>query len=232
MGRYGAIALATLAFTAFAVGAAPAGALAAPQEDISSTHAVLVAAYKTLHTVIGTWPTVEANLSRLNRKFAAECPDVGAGSPQNESGQKLSYEVTGALWATGYHTDAKTLEAFTNEVSPLRWTDTAIVHRGLKFLIGLHEMIALQLPDLCQDVRTWIAGGYNTVPADTQQFDQHVEEIEVEIPSMQMFAPYVQPFDRGLFDQVKRLIKKFDELEFRVGQNFWNTLLGTLALNQ
>jgi hypothetical protein len=232
MGRYVAIALAAFAFTAFAFGSAPAGALAVPQEDISSTHSVLVAADKTLHAVVGTWPTLEASFNRLNRKFAAECPDVGAGSPQNESDQKLSYEVTGALWATGYHTDAKILEAFTNAVSPLRWTDTAIVHRGLEFLIGLHEMIALQVPDLCGDVRTWAAGGYDTVPADTQQFDQRVEAIDVEIPSMQMFAPYVQPSDRGLFVQVKRLIKKFEELEFSTGQGYWNTLLGTLALNQ
>lgn len=93
-------------------------------------------------------------------------------------------------------------------------------------------MIALLVPDLCGDVRTWAAGGYDVVPADTQQFDQHVEAIEVEIPSLQMFAPYVQSSDRGLFLTVKHLVNRFEELEFRTGQRYWNTLLGTLALNQ
>lgn len=156
----------------------------------------------------------------------------GADSPQNESEQRLSYEVTGALWATGYHTDAKIVQSFTNAVSTLRWTNAAIVHRGLTFLIGLHEMVALQVPDLCGDVRAWAATGYATVPADTQQYDQHVESIEVEIPSLQMFAPYVQPSDKALFARVKRLVKKFDELEFTTGQRYWNKLLETLALNQ
>jgi hypothetical protein len=221
------MALAVLAF-----GAAPTSALATSQENVSSTHSVLVAADTILHSVVNTWPTVEANLNRLNTKFAAECPHVGAGSPQNESEQKLSYEVSGALWATGYHTDAKFVQQFTNEVSSLRWSNHAIVHRGLEFIIGLHEMVALQVPDLCADVRSWTAGGFSTVSPDTRQFDQHVESINVEIPSLQMFAPYVEPSDRALFARVKHLVTRFEELEFTSGQKFWNKLLETLALNQ
>jgi hypothetical protein len=157
---------------------------------------------------------------------------VGAGSPQNESGQRLAYEVAGALWATAYHTDAKFAHAFINAVSPLRWSNHAIVRRGLKFIIGLHEMIALRVPDLCGDVRAWTASGFNAVPANTEQFDQHVESIDVAIPSPQILAPYVQPSDRGLFARVEHLVTRFEELEFTTGQRFWNTLLETLALNQ
>lgn len=220
------------ALAVLALGATPAGAFAASQEDISSTHTTLVAAYKALHGVVSTWPTVEASLKRLNLKFAAECPGVGARSPQNESGQRLSYEVAGALWATGYDTDARFANAFIETVSPLRWSNHTIVRRGLKFIVGLHEMIALQVPDLCGDVRSWAASGYKTVPADTKQFDQHVESIEVGIPPLRLLAPYVRPSDRSLFARVKQLVTKFEELEFVTGQRFWNTLLDTLALNQ
>jgi hypothetical protein len=221
-----------IAFAVLALGAVPAGARATPREDISSTHTALVAAYTAMHGVVSTWPAMEAKLNQLNRKFAAECPHVGAGSPQNESGQRLSYEVAGALWATAYHADAKFAYAFINAVSPLRWSNHAIVRRGLKFIIGLHEMIALRVPDLCGDVRAWAAGGYKTVPANTEQFDLHVEAIEVEIPSPQILAPYVQPSDRGLFARLKHLVTKFEELETITGQRFWDTLLETLALNQ
>jgi hypothetical protein len=227
MGRRGF----TTALVVLAFGLAPA-AFATSTQDASSTHTALVAAYKSLHGVVATWPKMEARLSALNRKFAAECPRVGAGSPQNESEQRLAYEVAGALWATAYHADAKFASQFIDAVSPLRWSNHTIVRRGLKFIIGLHEMIALRVPDLCGDVRAWTATGFKTAPADTEQFDQHVESIDVAIPSLRMLIPYVQQSDRGLFARVEHLVRRFEELEFTTGQRFWNTLLETLALNQ
>ncbi|HWX87714.1 MAG TPA: hypothetical protein VNX67_06045 [Solirubrobacteraceae bacterium] len=224
--------LCATALTVLASGAVPASASALSSSDAASTHTTLVAAYKALHSIVTTWPTVEASLNRLDRRFSTECPNVGAGSPQNESAHRLSYEVAGALWATGYHTDAKFANAFINAVSPLRWSNPAIVHRGLKFIVGLHEMIALHVPDLCGDVRLWAADGFKNAPADTQQFDQHVESIEVEIPSPRILAPYMRPSDRGLLARVEHLVRKFEELEFVTGQRSWNELLETLALNQ
>jgi hypothetical protein len=227
MGRWFVVALAVLA-----LGSAPTDALAASPQDSASTHTALVAAYSALHSIVNTWPTLEASLHKLDQRFATECPDVGAGSPQNESEQRLSYEVAGALWATAYHTDAKYADAFINAVSPLRWSNHSIVRRGLKFVIGLHEMIALKVPDICGDVRTWTAGGFTTVPADTQQFDDHVESINVEIPSPRILAPYMRPSDRALLERVEHLVTRFEELEFTVGQRYWDTVLETLALNE
>jgi hypothetical protein len=227
MGRGFVVALVVLV-----LGLAPTDALATSKQDGDSTHTALVAAYSALSGIVNTRSTLEASLRKLDRRFATECPDVGAGSPQNESEQRLSYEVAGALWATAYHTDAKYAYAFINVVSPLRWSNRSIVHRGLKFIVGLHEMIALRVPDICGDVRTWTAGGFITAPADTQQFDDHVESINVEIPSPRILAPYMRPADRGLLKQVEHLLIRFEELEFTVGQRFWDTLLETLALNQ
>lgn len=219
-------------FTVLALGLVPTNALAASQKDASSTHTALVAAYKTLHSVVNSWPTVEASLRKLDRKFAAECPNVGAGSPQSESEQKLSYEVAGALWATGYQVDAKIAQVFIKAVNPLRWSNPALTRRAHKFIKGLREMISLQVPDLCGDVRSWTATGYKTIPASTLEFDQHVESIEVAVPSPQVLAAYIQPSDRGLFVKVEHLLTRFEELEFTTGQDSWNTLLETLGLNQ
>ena len=223
------IALAVLALTCWAT---CGSAVAASSHDFSSTHRTLVSAYKTLKGVLGSWHRLEANLEKLNRKFAAECPKVGEGSPQNESEQRLAYEVAGALWAVGYDTDAKYVAKFTNEVSWLRWSNHSIVKRGLQYIEGLHEMVGLQVPDLCGDIRTWIASGYKTVPANTEQFDQHVEAIEVEIPSPGILLPYMRPSDRHLYSQVKKLITRFDELEFSTGQRYWDKLLETLGINE
>jgi hypothetical protein len=221
------------------VGGPPAGALAAAsasasssRRDVSSTHAALEAAYRSLRAIVSSWPAVEASLHGLDQKFAAECPDVGAGSPQNEPEQKLSYEVAGALWATGYHTDAKIAQAFIRAVGPLSWTNPALTRRARKFIRGLREMIALPVPDLCGDVRSWTASGYRTIPASTLRFDQHVEAIEVEVPSPHILLPYIQPSDRPLLTRVERLITRFEELEFTTGQREWIRLLGVVGLNE
>jgi hypothetical protein len=214
------------------LGLARADALAASNADITTTHKALASAYKGLHAVVSTWPREEASFHQLDRKFAAECPDVGMGSPQNEPEQKLSYEVAGALWATGYHTDAKIAETSIREVRSSRWSSPSLTRRWHRYLRGLREMIALQVPDLCGDIRSWAASDYRTIPASTLQFDQHVEAIDVEIPPAQLFTPYLQSSDRTLFAQVKHLFTRFEELEFVTGQREWIKLLEVVGLNE
>jgi hypothetical protein len=222
-----AILLAVLAF-----GLAPASALATSAQDASSTHTALLAAYKTLHSVVDSWPALEASMHNLDNRFAGECPNVGAGSPQNEPEQRMSYEVAGALWATAYHTDAKYANAFIKAVSPLHWSNPSIARSAHKFIRGLREMMALQVPNLCADVRSWTATGYKTIPASTLQFDTHVEDINVEVPSPHLVAAYVAPADRGLYAKVEHLVRRFEELEFATGQRQWDSLLETLGLQQ
>ncbi|HEY5193654.1 MAG TPA: hypothetical protein VIJ39_07265 [Solirubrobacteraceae bacterium] len=199
---------------------------------MASTHAYLVAAHTALHAVVSKWASVEAGIRQLDVRFHSECPDVGAGSPQSEEEQKLSYEVAGALWATGYHTEASVVRAFVKAVSPLQWSNPAITRSARKFTRGLQDMTALTVPNLCADVRSWIAGGFKAVPADTQLYDRRVEAIEViEVPR-RLLLPFLPPADRGLLAQTLHLATQFEELEFKRGQVDWNTALETLGLNQ
>jgi len=213
------------------VGFAPASASAAPK-DVASTHAYVVAAYAALHAVVSKWSVVEAGIHKLDLKFQAECPAVGAGSPQNESEQRLSAEVAGALWATGYRTEAKVVQRFAKAVNPLTWSNPAITRSAHRFTKALQEMTRLSIPDLCGDVRAWEATGYKTVPADVEQYDDHVESIEIKEIPRKLLLPYESPGDKGLVARVERLATRFEELEFERGQDDWNALLGTLALNQ
>jgi hypothetical protein len=225
LGRLGILAV------VLTLGLAPARAEAAPR-DVAATHAYLVAGYAVLHAVVTKWSSVEADIHRLVSRFHAECPDVGAGSPQSEEEQKLSYEVAGALWASGYHTDSKIVRAFIRAVKPLKWSNPSITRSAHRLTTGLREMTELPIPDLCGDVRAWGAGGFKAVPADTEQYDQRVEAIEVKEIPRRLLAPYVQSADRGLLARVERLYTRFEELEFTRGQDDWNVLLETLALNQ
>jgi hypothetical protein len=220
-----------IALTVLAVGAAPAGA-SETQQDIISTHVYLVAAYTALHAVVSKWSSVEADIHRLDNSVRAECGGVAAGSPQSEEEQKLSYEVVGALWATSYHADATILQRFLETVDPLAWSNPAITRGARAYARSLHAMAALPVPNICADVRSWIAGGFKVVPADTQQFDRRVEAIEIKELPRKLLSPYLRPADNALLTRVERAAHKFEELEFVHGQGAWDTLLEVLSLNQ
>jgi hypothetical protein len=217
--------------TAFSLGLTPSAALAS-SKDSAATHTYLVAGYAALHTTVTTWSRVEASIHKLDLRFRAECPDVGAGSPQNEAEQKLSYEVAGALWATGYHTDVAVIQKFAKAVNPLSWSNPAVTRSAHRFTTGLHEMAALSVPDICADVRSWSASGYKVVPQSTLSFDQHVEAIETKEVPRNLLEPYVLPADKALVTRDEHLNTEFQNLETVRGFDDWDTLLETLGLNQ
>jgi len=216
---------------AFALVLTPATAGAASR-DIASTHTYLVASYKVLHAAVTTWPSVEASIHTLDLRFQAECPDVGAGSPQNEEDQKLSYEAAGALWATGYHTDAAIVKTYVDTLNRLTWSNPKITHDADRLAKGLREMTALQVPNICADVRAWGANGFGAAPANVKQYDEHVEAIEIQEIPRSLLVPYVQPADNGLRKRVEHLATRFEELEFVRGQDNWIALLEVLGVNE
>ncbi|HEY2632826.1 MAG TPA: hypothetical protein VGI26_10675 [Solirubrobacteraceae bacterium] len=213
----------------------PVGALddaLASTQDTASTHAYLKAGYTALHAIVTTWPSVEANIRKLNHKLHTECPDVAGSSPQTDEEQKLAHEVAGALWATGYHTNAGIVRKFVRAVSPLRWSNPKINRDAHNYLKGLQEMVALQVPDLCGDVRVWRTGGYGAVSTTTAKYASHVDAIEVKEIPRNLMRPFVAPADKGLVATDERLALRFEELEVGRGMEDWDTLLETLALNQ
>jgi hypothetical protein len=215
----------------FAVAFAPATADASSR-DVASTHTYLVASYKVLHAAVSTWSTVEASIHRLDLRFHAECPDVGAGSPQNEEDQKLSYEAAGALWATGYHTDAAIVHAYVKTVNRLTWSNPKITRDAHRLTRGLQEMTELQVPNICADVRAWGANSYGAAPANVKQYDEHVENIEIHELPRSLLVPYVQPSENSLRKRVEHLATRFEELEFMRGQADWIALLEVLGVNE
>src|ERR1700678_989783 len=92
----------TIIITAvLALGAAPATALATSQND-ASTHAYILANAALVRKAEASVGPVQASIVALNQKLGQECPKVGAGSPENDESQKVSYEVTAALWSLSY----------------------------------------------------------------------------------------------------------------------------------
>jgi hypothetical protein len=214
-----------------ALGSTPSNALASSR-DTGTTHTYLIAAQAALQAVINTWPKVQASIHALNDKLSGECLHVGEAAPQNEIEQEMSYEVAGALWATGYHIDAAIVRKFVASVKSLTWSNPAVTHAARRYNRGLQEMVALTVPNLCSDVRAWTATGYATVPADVLSYDKHVRAIDVKEPQRSLFEPYLQSSDKALVTRVERLNHRFEELEITLGFNDWNVTLETLALGQ
>jgi hypothetical protein len=231
MSRCVAIPIAVLALALTPLVLTPAAADAAPR-DIASTHTYLVASYKVLHAAVSTWSRVEASIHTLDLRFHAECPDVGAGSPQNEEDQKLSYEAAGALWATGYHTDAAIVHAYVKTLNRLTWSNPQITRDARRLTRGLQEMTELQVPNICADVRAWGANSFGPAPANVKQYDEHVEDIEIHEIPRSLLVPYVQPSEYGLRKRVEYFATRFEELEFMRGQADWIALLEVLGVNE
>lgn len=210
----------------------PSAAIAASQ-DVASTNAYLAAASTDLRAAIASMPTtIDASVTALNSRYAAECPRVAAGSIQDEAADPMTFEVAGALWSTGYHADAKIVDSFDRAVKPLRWSNTAITHEVDGYAASLHELSVLPLPGLCGDMRAWAAGGFSAIPATTTQFDRHVEAIEGHPLKLALLAPYEGPTQRALAARVAGLEARFEELEGELSQKWFDETLETLALPQ
>ena len=210
---------------------APATA-GATSRDVAATHTYLAASYTVLHAAVSTWPSVEASIHRLDLRFHAECPDAGAGSPQNEEEQKLSYEAAGALWATGYHADATIVRAYVKTLNGLTWSNPQITRDARRLAGGLREMTALRVPGICADIGAWRADGFGAMPPDVEPYDRHVEAIDIHEIPQRLLAPYVQPADKGLRKRAEHLATRFAELEFMRGQADWIRLLEVVGLNE
>jgi hypothetical protein len=221
----------TIVALALALGLAPASAGAASR-NAASTATYLAAAAKNLRAVVASMPTIDANVSALNRRYAAECPRAAAGSIQDEAADPMTYEVAGALWSTAYHTDAPIVQAFSRAVTPLRWSNRAITRDADTYAASLRGLSVVPLPDLCGDVRAWSASGFSAIPTTTTQFDHHVEAIEGHPVPLSLLAPYEGPSQHALARQVAKLEARWEELEGELSQKWFDETLETLALPQ
>src|SRR5438876_1172747 len=206
------------------------GAAIASSADIAATHAYIRANYALARAGLARIGTAEAKIQALNSKLARECPRAGAGSPENEVAQPMSYEVAVVLWAVAYGTAAGPIRTFVSAVRPLRWSNQRITRIAHQYATSLHELSTLPVPDLCADVRAWTANGFHTVPANVAQLDRRLEAIEGESVPQKLLAPFERGSDAGVAARTRSLEVKLAETEFMVGQTDWIEVTETLGL--
>jgi hypothetical protein len=213
------------------IAALPAQALASSQ-DLAATHAYLEANYALSRTGVGLIHREQSNVERLNAKLAQECPNVGAGSPESEASEPMSYEVAVALWSVLYGTAAGSIQTFQAAVKPLHWSSPRITHLTQRYAGDLHELATLSRPNLCADVTAWKATHYETVPASVISLQHRVEAIQPEPVPNSLLVRFESGADRALAASTAKLETKLLNAETVIGFNDWDQVLATLGLQQ
>ncbi len=211
--------------------AAPVPALAAAG-DIAATRRYIEANYALARASVALIGPVEARIQGLNGALARECPDAGAGSPQDEASQPMSVEVAVALWSIEYGSARAPIHDFTAAVRGLRWSNPAITRRTRAYADSLSELAGIAMPDLCSDIAAWKASGFQTIPSQAQSLVRRVEAIEPKPLPAGLLAPYERGSDAGLLRRTIALEAKVADREVIYGQRDWFQLLETVGLNE
>jgi hypothetical protein len=222
--------LSILAATAILT-ALPASA-PADQGDVSATRAYIQADYALVHAAKANLKTSEAALQKLRHRIAGECPRAAAGSPQDTDSEQLSNELVGAMTVAAIGPDARAVAAFTSAVKRLHWSNGALTRKIHTYASRLHTLSVLPAPNVCADVKAWVAGRYQALPVSTVSFDSRYYKVEVtpgEIPA-RLLAPSEQPDERPVLAHAERIEGRLSEAEANAVYT-WGHIMEALALN-
>ncbi|HUN77309.1 MAG TPA: hypothetical protein VMU32_00140 [Solirubrobacteraceae bacterium] len=213
---------------------APPAALAA-SHDVVATQALARAA-NTL--VVAATPEVPRGLAAAERYatgLIAQCPNAAAGSPQNRDSEQLDNELIGAMTTVGYRVAAAHIAVFAHAVGGLRWSNARLTHAVHRFASHLLGLSKLATPNVCGDIQSWTASGFQTLPASTVAFDKRYLAITpeaYEVPLIIRLAmPYATPSEMPVLRRVERLEEKLGEAEAAAVESYSRVIIA-LELKQ
>jgi hypothetical protein len=211
--------------------AAPAPALAGTG-DVAATRAYIQADYTLVHTARANLKTSEAALQQLRRQITAKCPAAAAGSPQDHDSEQLSNELVGAMTLAAVRPDVLAVTHFARAVARLRWSNARLTGKVRSYASRLRTLATLTSPNVCADVKAWVASGYQTLPASSVSFDDRYYQVEVavgDVPAA-LLAPSEQPDERALLAHAQRLEGQLTEAEASAVYT-WGHIMASLGLN-
>jgi hypothetical protein len=199
--------------------AAPTSASASSRANVVATQALGRAADAIVRAAT---PDVAKGLAAVKsyaHRLVHECPAVVAGSPENYDSEQLSDELVGAMTVTGYHVAAAPIAVFARTVGRLHWSNGQLTEAVGTLATKLQGLSTLAVPNVCGNIRTWVAGGYTTLPASTVQFDQRYAAVDLEAEEIPLIAQlatrYVTPQD---FSFMQAVVLRVERLEAKLAQ--------------
>jgi hypothetical protein len=162
--------------------------------DRSATHAYLQAAYVYEQAAVANVPALRTAAIRFASKLGKECPGVMAGTEdlrgssrsfarrvgesmrEDEQLSELEDEVGLAGREVLERPDRQALLMFANAVRSLRWSDPKLTRQILSEVAELQARAERPIPDVCADMKAWVASGYKTLSPATKEFRAKREE--------------------------------------------------------
>jgi hypothetical protein len=218
--------------TAIAILATTAAPALGELSDTAATSTYIQADYTLLHAATGKLATSEAGLRKLRRRIRATCPRAAAGSPQDTDAEQLSNELVGAMTVAAIRPDASAVAAFFRAVGGLHWSNGTLTRRIRSYATRLKTLSSLPAPNVCGDVKTWVASRYETLPASAISFDSSYYKVEVAVGEtpVALLAPSELPPERPLLVQARRLEGQLTEAEAKAVYT-WGDIIDELDLN-
>ena len=145
--------------------------------DAAATHAYLKARIVLQRATVTAQPAELEALGALEAQVKAECPGVLAGAPPHVKGEKTNesqYEVSEELLSAGFgvggHVEHPANARFAKTVRRLRWSNPKLTRLLRSLAIEQAEQSAIPPPELCADMKFWVASGYTAVSAATKRY--------------------------------------------------------------
>jgi hypothetical protein len=150
--------------------ALPAASAQASSGDASATGAYLQAYLGQVRSEVSGLPAGLAAMEALRGRLQQECPGVLAQQPTPSQGEKpsesaieISDEVQESLFGVAERAESSVHRRFADSVSRLKWTDRGLTRLVHTYATGEVEQAEVPTPDLCSDMRAWVASGFQTV---------------------------------------------------------------------
>jgi hypothetical protein len=212
----------------------PQTSAAAPSStDRRATNAYLQANYAFYRTAVANIPASEASSAAIAAKLENECPGVMANAPspptlsstspptpaaihQVEQVATLNLELLYALARTALAPDDGAVTTLVQALRPLKWSGTRLTRQVRAKSTELEGELSITIPDVCADMKAWVASGYRALSPSTSEF---VHEIEAEStssdPEAAIDATFVRQEDhaeKALAARTRRLRGQVDQL--------------------
>jgi hypothetical protein len=211
--------------------AGPAAAIASPA-DVAATQSYIHANYTLVHSARARVPSSEAGLAGVLAQVRSECPKAAARSPQDRDSEQLSDEVVGAIVVAGVRPDLAAVQGFIRSTGRLHWSSHGLTRTIQSYTGKLKKLSVVAAPNLCADVKAWVASGYQTLPASTVSFDAQYTPVWValgELPSS--LKPFEGPQEKGMLARSNAIESQLTEYEAGAVETYAE-ILDTLGLNQ
>jgi hypothetical protein len=208
---------------------APSGALAS-SGDVAATSTYIRINHKLVQEAVSRIPAVHTTLRRVLAQVRSECPMVAAGSPQNSESEQLSNEVVGVMVTAAVHGALPFPHEYLSVAGRLKWSNPTVTSGVRAYVAKVRVLESLKQPDICADIRSWSASGFQTLAPSTLAFAPRFMAAWVSPGELPMaLSAYETADETRLLRETHSLEAQFSEFEAREVET-WGQFMNTLGL--